>query len=356
MGDTAIAPMYETLAKRGVRVEFFQQVTNLGVDRARKLVDRIDIVRQARLLGEYDPLCSVEIQSQEHSKRMGQLRCWPSVPKWDKLVNGSSLRDSGIDFERGEAEPNAERRSLHLGADFDTVVLAISPAALAPICAEVMEVSPAVARMLENTHTIMTQAFQISMNTDPKDLGFDHGHAAMSTFVEPLDTGADNSQVLWTENWPDGLSPKAVWYFCGVLDDADGDTTDEVIDRAKRNALDYLAHIGDQWPGAVGLDGFRWEILVDPENDVGEARFDRQYWRANSTATERYVQSLPGTVKHRLAVDESGIDNLFLAGDWTKNGFNLGAVEATVMSGMQASRAISGHPERIPWESYPWMT
>jgi uncharacterized protein with NAD-binding domain and iron-sulfur cluster len=58
-----------------------------------------------------------------------------------------------------------------------------------------------------------------------------------------------------------------------------------------------------------------------------------------------------GSVGYRLAADESGFDNLVLAGDWTRNGTDGGSVEAAVTAGMQAARAISGHPRTIQHEA-----
>ena len=43
---------------------------------------------------------------------------------------------------------------------------------------------------------------------------------------------------------------------------------------------------------------------------------------------------------YRLRPDASGYDNLFLAGDWTECTLNAGCVEAAVISGMAAARAI----------------
>ncbi len=74
--------------------------------------------------------------------------------------------------------------------------------------------------------------------------------------------------------------------------------------------------------------------------DPGGRREDAVYLRANTEAWERYVLSLPDTMAHRLAPDDSGFDNLFLAGDWTHNEINGGSVEAAVSSGMAAARAI----------------
>jgi uncharacterized protein with NAD-binding domain and iron-sulfur cluster len=88
----------------------------------------------------------------------------------------------------------------------------------------------------------------------------------------------------------------------------------------------------------------------------GEDRFDSQFWRANVDPSERYVLSLPGSDKYRLRSDESGYDNLVLAGDWINCGLNAGCLEAAVMSGLQAANVIHGRPltERIAGYYMDW--
>ena len=66
----------------------------------------------------------------------------------------------------------------------------------------------------------------------------------------------------------------------------------------------------------------------------------------NIDPSDRYVQSVPGSDKFRLRSDESGYDNLVLAGDWTDSGFNAGCIEAAVMSGLQAANALLGRGHR----------
>ena len=92
------------------------------------------------------------------------------------------------------------------------------------------------------------------------------------------------------------------------------------------------------YPGFA--EGINWDLLVDPTAQVGEERFASQYWRANVYPTERYVLSVKGSTPYRLKPGESGFANLFLAGDWTYNVLNYGCVEAAVISGMMAVRAI----------------
>lgn len=107
------------------------------------------------------------------------------------------------------------------------------------------------------------------------------------------------------------------------------------------------------WPKVVGSQNsgeIDWKKLVAPEETSDVENFDFQYWRANIEPSDRYVLSIKGSTKYRLKADESGFDNLYLAGDWTLNGLNIGCLEAAVMSGMQVARGISGFPKKIVGE------
>ena len=179
----------------------------------------------------------------------------------------------------------------------------------------------------------------------------------MTYYVEPLDTYSDMSHVLQRETWPNPIGPKSVGYFCGILDDVANETQQAATERAKQSALAFLRNdVGKLWPAAVDADGvFDWNVLFDASKAQGEARFDAQYWRANIDGSERYVLSPPGLIAHRLRSNESGFDNLALAGDWTRNGINAGCVEAATISGLQAARAISGFPEHIAGEHDDWL-
>lgn len=100
------------------------------------------------------------------------------------------------------------------------------------------------------------------------------------------------------------------------------------------------------WPGAVSRypTDFRWDLLVAPDALKGPVRLLSQFWKANVDPSDRYVQSLPGTLRYRLDPGASGYDNLVLAGDWTQCGLNSGCVEAAVISGMLAANAIQQVP------------
>jgi uncharacterized protein with NAD-binding domain and iron-sulfur cluster len=112
------------------------------------------------------------------------------------------------------------------------------------------------------------------------------------------------------------------------------------------------ANLPTIWPGARGRDGkFDRGILVGG----GRGR-SGQYCEASTIGSDRYVLTPAGTVADRLAADESGVENLLLAGDWTRNGIDAGCVESAVTSGMQAARALIGHTRTFSGESTRWLT
>ena len=345
--EAVVSPMYDVLLARGVTIEFFQRVDSLGLSSDRSHVETIAMTLQVAQAGggPYVP-----------STTVNGIECWPSEPLWNQLAGGSVLRNEGVDFECGDVDPRTKQtRTLTAGEDFDVVVLAISAAALPPICRELLadEHNPRFAAMLANTHTVMTQAFQVWSNRSAEQLQWAYPEAVASAFTEPLDTYCDMTELKDQESWQPSDGVQSIGYFCGVLFDTDDNSPRAATQRAHDGALEYLGqHMTTQWPGAVdpATGGFDWSVLVDRSDGVGPARLDAQFVRANFELTERYVQTPPNSVEFRLGADESGYPNLKLAGDWTRNGLNLGSVEATVMSGMLASRAICGSPATMARE------
>jgi len=157
-------------------------------------------------------------------------------------------------------------------------------------------------------------------------------------------------QTLWAENWPRSEEPRTVAYFCGALD-AEWPPAENPQDYVRRcrervfaNAVDYLDHhLGLYLPGAVTEGGFCWDLLAGAGELRGAAALETQHVSVNIDPSDRYVLSVPGSDKYRLRPDESGYDNLVLAGDWTDCGINAGCIEAAVLSGLQAANALLGH-------------
>jgi uncharacterized protein with NAD-binding domain and iron-sulfur cluster len=342
--------MYELLRQRGVKFELFHRVQSLGLDTSGGAIEHITMERQVTLRdGQYQPLTNVN-----------GLPSWPTEPLYDQIVEGEELKRRGVNLESYWTDWKGTPRTLDRGTDFDQVILGISLAALPPITTELAAANPRWAAMLANLKTTRTLGFQVWANEDTKQLGWENGRIRADTGSEPTGMAAGASQVLKVESWPDSDSPKSLTYFGGVMQDDPAQPpapdpayppTQQAV--ARGIAIAFLNNNAAMfWPKADPNGDFKWEVLVDLRNGgaTGPQRFDSQFWKANIDPSERYVQSVVGSTAHRLKTDESGFSNLYLTGDWIKNGIDSGCMEATVMSGMQAARAICGVPSEIPGE------
>jgi len=354
MGDVVFAPLYEVLKKRGVRFRFFHRVRNLGLSADGEQVDEIRLGRQATPIhGEYDPLFDVH-----------GLPSWPSEPLYEQLVESDELKARKINLESFWTPwEDVEQVVLKAGKDFDDVVLGISVGGIPATCSEIIARKPAWKAMVENVRTTATQAFQVWTFPDAAGLGFPAWRvraSLMVTRVEPMNSWADMSDILVREEWPDEHCPNHVGYLCGVTDagvpPADQhDFPRQQLERVRQAAHAYLEkHTRGFWPDAHGPGGFKWELLVDPDGNEGAARLGAQYLRSNIDPSERYVLSVPGSAKFRLDPGGTGVSNLFVAGDWVNTPLNAGCVEAAVIGGMLAARALSGEPIAIEGEAFAY--
>jgi uncharacterized protein with NAD-binding domain and iron-sulfur cluster len=349
MGDTVFGPFYEVLRRRGVRFEFFHRVAELHLDDARRNVAAIDLVRQVELKGDaYEPLVDVV-----------DLPCWPSAPLYDQIEGGDELRASGINLESAWALPwrDQEPRRLELGRDFDKVVLGISLAGVRHVARALAAANPAFATMLEQVQTVQTFGWQLWLTPDLAGLGWQKGvptneAPVLTAFTEPIDTWGDLSHLLGRETWQPPAAPRSIAYLCGPFSDAPSIPPPFTGDpRWAGFPADELARFRGLSGGFLDSDARAlWPRAVD-----GSGRFDRglvvsEFAKVNIDPTERYVLSVPGTTRFRLRPDASGFDNLVLAGDWTENVINASCVEAAVISGLRAGRAITGQPIVIAGE------
>ena len=361
MGDTIFTPLYDVLKARGVKFEFFHRVEELVPDGG--TVGSIRMTQQVALAGpSYDPLVMVK-----------GLGCWPSTPNYAQIdaeqaellqvqdVNLESYWSNWPQLYRERFGQPLPQRVLKRGLDFDKIVFGISVGSLAHVCPLLLEASPKLRAASEQVKTVATQAYQVWLDKDLAQMGWSQQpggqQPVLSGFTEPYDTWAPMDQLLCREEWPAGCDPKNVSYFCSALPVAsyppvsDHGFPARMAEVAREGALNQIGReICSLWSAAGPSGAFPWQWLVDPAGGTGAARFDSQYWRANVDPSERYVLSVVNSTRHRLATDESGFSNLFLTGDWIKNGLNAGCVEAAVMAGMQTSRAMSGHPAVIQGE------
>ena len=343
MGDAVIAPLYEVLRARGVRFAFFHAVEEVRPTPDGARVGEIAIVPQVEVRdGEYEPLISVDHDGKP-------LPCWPSEPCYEQLVGGRSSKVRGADFEH-VVDPlkRGERITLVADRDFDVAVLAVPPPVQEEVCDPLRKVNQRYAAMLAGSATVITQAAQLWLDRTPAELGQEwDSNSLMSMFVEPLDTYCDMSHLLAGEQWPARLDVRHVAYFCGVIPHEEvAAATDPEANARTHTRMLLENHAHRFWPNTVGGRGrgFDWTRLVGPAADAGTARLKSQYFRVNHQPSERYVLTLADSVESRLWPKERCFDNLVFAGDWTRNGFDAGCVEAAMSSGMLAANAISGFP------------
>ena len=342
MGEVVFAPLYEALVRRGVRVEFFHRADRVALSPDGGSVGEVRLVRQACAAddaGDYDPLVRVD-----------GLPSWPDRPLADQLTHDPGTAseahradpDDSADHGRGSDHVSREV-TLRAGDDFDVAVLAVSLGMVPHVAADLVEASPEWRAMTDNVATVATRAAQLWLDASGTQLGWaGPSGVTLSGFGDTFDTWADMTHLLPRESWPEQHSPRSLAYLCSALPEhtarLDAATARGQVRQTVRGFLDDEA--GALWPGAVGPDGFRWDLLWDDQHRRGPHRLDAQYVRANTDPSDRYVQSLPGSGRHRIRPGATGFVNLAIAGDWTACGLDAGCLEAATRSGVQAARAI----------------
>lgn len=366
MGDTIFAPLHKALEARGVKFEFFHRLTDMTLETTSngKAVGALKFAVQATpKSGCYNPY--VEIDG---------LDCWPQAPLVDQLVEGDALLKGpdgngsegwdgnwkGYDLEDfWTTWTDAGTKTLTLGTDFDHVILGIPPAAHPFICPDLVANSPRWQNMVRSVGSVRTQALQVWLKSSVSGLGWTYGSAVVDAFQQPLNTWADMTHLVNREDWPISASLGSIAYFCGPMKgDIPSPGTRDVTQKANaqvcKTANDWLHSApGAIWPSSSDASGaLEKGELVRGKFQGGSDLTSGQYWRANVSPSERYVMSLKGTAADRLKAGESGLGNLVFAGDWTQNTFNAGCVEASVMSGLLASNALSGWPSKDKITTY----
>jgi uncharacterized protein with NAD-binding domain and iron-sulfur cluster len=310
MGDVVFAPLYEVLSRRGVRFAFFRRVDRLRVSQDRRSVASVVMGRQvaaARGRERYEPLV-----------RVGGLPVFPDRPDLAQVTAGAELLDHDLEShwcrwaDDGEEVVVADR-------DYDAVLLAIPIGMARHVCSELVEHDPRWQAMVDNLATVATRSAQVWLASDERALGWEGPGSIVTGFGAPFDTFASMSHTLSFEAWPEEGRPRTAASFCGVVPDSPS-----VGDDTPRD--DLQAVLERVWPR------------------FAPSRTLSRYDRLNSDPSDRYVQSLPGTGRHRMRADDSGFENLFLAGDWIDCGLNAGCIEAATVAGLQAANAVEGRP------------
>jgi uncharacterized protein with NAD-binding domain and iron-sulfur cluster len=349
MGDTVFAPLYEVLIKRGVEFEFFTHVTDM--QSADGQINEIQIATSATVLNgqAYEPLIDVK-----------GVPAWPDRPLYEQLNNGKALethfqnRKCDIDTLLSDWTSTSSQ-ILKKGQDFDSVVCAVSVAAIPQMAQSLLGEHPKLAEAMRAQSTVRTQSSQIWLNKTSEELGWVHPSTVVTGLPKPMDTWADLSMTLCMES--PGITrpgPRSVHYFCAAMPD---DKADSVELKTQELADQVVAENTWNWIGQHS----KWILPSLAEinknsstlHDFGfqkDSLFAQQWFSGNIDLTSRYVLSLPGSTCHRLDSKVASVSNLFFAGDWVRTGLNYGCVESAVIGGLKAARAISGYPSSIHGE------
>ena len=357
MAEIVFTPYYLLLKEFGVKFKFFHKVQNIGLSDDKKSITHIDIDKQVHLKSgnedDYDPLVDVK-----------GIRCWPSEPKYDQLVEGDELKNKSntenVNLESFWTAWNGEQIRLESGKDFDDVIFAIPIGSVPFLCTELLEASLKWRDMISHIETVPTQSLQLWTTRNAMDMGWPFKDCGVyTTYTEPLDTWCRNPDLIPLEDWPDYNAPKDVYFFTGVLRDAgitpppDFHEFPEMMNnRVYGQFLEFLVNDMDtpfpRVKPSQGLnDWFNWSLLYDTASQIGHNRLHTQYFRANVDPSERYVLSVENSSEKRLAADETDFENLYITGDWIRTPLNSGCFEAAMMAGIQTARALTKVPLTI---------
>ena len=325
MGDTVFTPLVKCIARQGGEVRLFRRISAIEFEGDR--VARVRLRVQAALAGEgYDPFV-----------RVGDLDCWPNAPLWDQLAPDTPR----VNFEDAWCQTHVGEEVLEAGRDFDHVILAIPPAAAAPLTQGLAARNADWAEMLDKVgrYSVATHSVQLWLDRTTEQMGWDHSVEPVSgAYAPPLGTWADMTHLIAKEVWPQGEA-KSCQYLVSVTElppdlpqlDVDAPEVQPQADAAgrafTRRWLDENAHL--PWPGVATPGRFDADRVVTAYDHV------------NISPSERYVRTPPGSTVFRLPPDWDGVANMSLAGDWTITSINGGSAEAALESGKTAADALA---------------
>jgi hypothetical protein len=359
VGDGVIAPLVQALVNRGVTFQFLHRVRDVvpGTDAAGRPVVQ-EIVLEPQLPGRALTRLFVE--------NAAGRPVWPDSPQ---VAGGLPVGLDPADLESFYTGDSGARWTLRRAAvedGFDEVVFAL-PVPVVPHDAGSLVQGPGWRRMVQNIKATESLSLRIWFRWSLQELGWDHPTPILSGYQFPFSTWEDNSHNITNEGFPPGMEPRAIATVFGPLPappraPAAGPAGDTYLQDqravAAQAARDFFQHAaGHLWPKLLDANGqLQYDAFCDLRPAALQAatppaaRLDWQLLRANVGPVERYTMALPRTLQDRLRPDESGYVNMVLAGEWTRNGVEVGSVEGAMVSGLAAARALGGYPPTIPGE------
>jgi hypothetical protein len=373
VGDSFVAPIVRALELSGVTFHFYHRVQKIVVDDAARAVTRLEFSRQT----EGDGVGADFVLVPDQGKPGKPLRkAWPDAPQRQVPAGPGDLPIDSY-YSRVEVEPvTLVRRGTpgeRAAGEFDLVISALPIGIVEDVLVDaaghrLADVPGPFRECFTNVESTESQAIRVwfsvplgAKKAKGRSLGWEHDPPILSGYQGSHSTWEDNSQAVDVQALPEDQQPKTIATVFGplptrlddqrVLDVRAPDHYTTQLARARQAADAFIAkYMLDLWPGLTLAAGATdrtttevdWTSFIDTTGGVGQARFAWQHVSANVGPMESYVMTFPGKHRYRLAPDESGYRNLFLAGDWTRNGVEVGTVEGAVVSGLKAARAITG--------------
>ena len=336
-GETLLSPLYRLLENRGVKFEFFHELTDIKLSSNHKTVKQLQFNVQAKpKTAPYDPFIRVKT-----------LDCWPSEPLWKQLENAAALK--GKDFEAPHGVDGSVK-TLTVSEDFDNVILAIPPRATL-VSAPSLFAQDSNWSNLKKMAVTATQSMQLWLNDDIATLTqYTDTFFVAGNYRSGMHGMAEFENILQYEDWSNtDTPPKGLVYFSGVMTSPHktGDMTVRELGnmKARNTAGTMLISSGEevfrgaQNPIATVIPySFDFNALYPTSNtDSGQDRLSSQYTRGNLVPSELYTQCPPGTKSLRIDPLTPPQTNMTVAGDWVDTRLNVGSVEGTVIGGRLAA-------------------
>jgi uncharacterized protein with NAD-binding domain and iron-sulfur cluster len=390
IGDAFIGPIVKALELRKVKFRFFCRVRDVVAGAGPEhsdLVTRIVIENQepAARRRQHKMFVDLPVEAKPGQSGAPLRPVWPNQPVFAddprKLEDYDDPELPQCDSSLSPPAPRNECDELVLGEDFDRVIFAL-PLDVVSDHPDGdftgLHRQPCWLGARANVKSAATQSIRLWFNESLAELGWLAPAPILSGFSSPFSTWEDNGQNRGNEAFfkLDLSEPLAIATLFGPLQipNTEGGASTKPSDLAFDPPEDLQQRIlDDVIAGALSFYEQRiprlfptllenpFAVLLSPSTTTyvdsdssptpsggdGKARFAWQYASANVGASARYVLALPGTLVHRIRPDETGFRNMWAAGEWTRNGFEVGCVEGAVISGLGAAQALSGMREAI---------
>ena len=349
-GDTLVMPLFQVLRARGVKFEFFTEVLDIQYSPTGS-IEELTMAKQVELKdgnSEYEPAIDAP----------NNISAWPDQPLYDQLnaQQAEQLQQNNVNLEDPWAnwKPVDTFTLKRANNDFDLLVLGIPVGVLPSICPTIVEKMPSWQQMTTGVKGTATMSMQLWLKPSLEEMGFQfaewglpekNGAPNCVTYENPQYSWLDQSLVLENEAWS-APEPKLLAYYCGAMNTVSPQPPYSEHSYPQEQTV-RVQTISEQWL-QDNMSWF-WPNGAAPEAPQGLdwSLVKGSYYRANVAPSYHYTLSVPGSDAKRLKTDESGFDNLFLCGDWTNFGINVGYIEGAVISGKQAAEAVASQVIKV---------